>query len=260
MGTQLEGNLVEIFWSAQGEGSFVGSPTVFVRFGGCDLRCRWCDSPHTWKQGAVCRFESAAGTQRLTTEPNPISLDRILEGIDDLEPQKGSFVSLTGGEPLLQPDLALAIAQANQDKGRRTHLETHGLAVASLETVLPSIDLVAMDWKLSADVKPAVQDSPSPDDFERLHRAFLEKAACGATVCVKVVITPDTQAEDLDPICRTIAEVAPGASLILQPMTGRRVTELQPSSELLMSLLKHCTARVEDVRLIPQTHKLYGAL
>jgi len=260
MATRLEGNFVEVFWSAQGEGAFVGRPTTFVRFGGCDLRCRWCDSPHTWKPSAACRFESAAGTQRFITEPNPISLDRILDGIRELQPQKGSFLSLTGGEPLLQPALARAIAEGSRERGLRTHLETHGLAVAGLKTVLPFIDLVAMDWKLSADVEPAVQDSPSPDEFEGLHRAFMEEAAGHTAVCVKVVVTPDTQAEHLDPVCRAIKEVAPSASLILQPMTGRRSIELSHSSEMLMSLLRHCGAQLEDVRLIPQTHKVYGAL
>ena len=260
MGTQIEGNLVEVFWSAQGEGSFVGRPTVFVRFGGCDLRCRWCDSPHTWNEGATCRIESSAGTQRFTVEPNPISLDRILESIDELQPQSGSFVSLTGGEPLLQPELALAIARASQEEGRKTHLETHGLAVASLEMVLPFIDLVAMDWKLTADVKTTSRQSPLVDGFEPLHRAFLEKASASAAVCVKVVITSKTDLVDLDPVCLAVSELAPGATLVLQPMTPQSSGESAPASRSLMSLLKHCERLVEDVRLIPQTHKVYGAL
>ncbi|MGE4653124.1 MAG: 7-carboxy-7-deazaguanine synthase QueE, partial [Myxococcota bacterium] len=50
-------NLVEVFSSIQGEGPHVGASTVFVRFGGCDLRCAWCDSPHTWLPSKRCRLE-----------------------------------------------------------------------------------------------------------------------------------------------------------------------------------------------------------
>ena len=48
----MDANLVEIFSSVQGEGPDVGASTLFVRLGACDLRCRWCDSPHTWRPAA----------------------------------------------------------------------------------------------------------------------------------------------------------------------------------------------------------------
>jgi organic radical activating enzyme len=41
-------NLVELFSSVQGEGPHLGTSTLFVRFGVCDLRCAWCDSAQTW--------------------------------------------------------------------------------------------------------------------------------------------------------------------------------------------------------------------
>ena len=129
MSDALAGNLLEIFWSAQGEGAFVGCPTVFVRFAGCDLRCAWCDSPETWRPAPECRFERTAGSAEFEFEANPISLERIMRRIQDLEPREGSFVGLTGGEPLLQPDVVEGVAEASRTLGLRTHLETHGLAV-----------------------------------------------------------------------------------------------------------------------------------
>ena len=49
MSAEPRANLVEVFSSFQGEGPLVGASTLFVRFGECDLRCRWCDSTHTWR-------------------------------------------------------------------------------------------------------------------------------------------------------------------------------------------------------------------
>ena len=59
-------NLVEVFSSVQGEGTHVGETTLFVRFGECDLRCRWCDSPHTWQPARVCCFETHRGSGEQT--------------------------------------------------------------------------------------------------------------------------------------------------------------------------------------------------
>ena len=56
-------NLVEIFSSIQGEGPHVGESTLFVRFGACDLRCRWCDSPHTWRPAATCWWFSGVSNR-----------------------------------------------------------------------------------------------------------------------------------------------------------------------------------------------------
>ena len=77
-GAVLTANLVEIFSSIQGEGPDVGSATLFVRFGGCDLRCCWCDSVYTWQPATECRIETARGSGQWRTLPNPLSVDAIV--------------------------------------------------------------------------------------------------------------------------------------------------------------------------------------
>src|SRR6185436_11910787 len=74
----------EIYQSVQGESTFAGLPCVFVRTAVCDLRCSWCDTPHAFNQG-----------ERM---PRAAVLERVL-GIDC------PLVEITGGEPLLQPDV-----------------------------------------------------------------------------------------------------------------------------------------------------------
>jgi 7-carboxy-7-deazaguanine synthase len=96
--------ITEIYKSVQGESSFAGLPCVFVRTTGCDLRCRWCDSEFTFTGGAQ------------------MSVDEIVIRVRSLE---CPLVELTGGEPLLQPeicDLALKLC----DEGYQVLIETGG--------------------------------------------------------------------------------------------------------------------------------------
>ena len=94
----------EIYRSIQGESTFAGLPCVFVRTAVCDLRCRWCDSPHAFTQGE--RMPRAAVLERALAFDCPL-------------------VEVTGGEPLLQPDVLPLMAELC-DAGRTVLLETSG--------------------------------------------------------------------------------------------------------------------------------------
>lgn len=83
----------EIFYSIQGEGSFTGTPAVFIRFSGCNLKCPFCDTQHQ-------------SGQMMTNE-------QILSEVGKY-PSK--VVVLTGGEPGLQIDDALLIGLSNMHK------------------------------------------------------------------------------------------------------------------------------------------------
>lgn len=74
----------EIFHSIQGESSYAGRPCVFVRLTGCNLRCSWCDTPYAFEEG--CRM--------------PVD-----EVVGAVEAYACPLVEITGGEPLLQPDV-----------------------------------------------------------------------------------------------------------------------------------------------------------
>ena len=92
-------SLVEVFSSVQGEGPEVGRTTVFVRFGGCDLRCRWCDSPGTWRAVDEARLETAPGA-RYSRLANPIGVDDLADRIDVFAPTPGAWISLRGASPV----------------------------------------------------------------------------------------------------------------------------------------------------------------
>ncbi len=253
--------LCEVFSSVQGEGPFVGVSTLFVRFGECDLRCAWCDTAKSWKAPRECQFETARGSQQFRRVANPVSLEQVLEACDVLELARHRFVSLTGGEPLLQAEAVLELARAIRKRGPRVHLETHGAAPDALEAVVSEIDVVSMDWKLGSDVAWAEADARDGSlDFHDVCERSLRTALRASEVYVKVVVSPNSSDAELDEMCARIAAVDPHTPLILQPVTAAGKVRESVDPVRLQQLMMRAEAKLEDVRLIPQTHKIYGLL
>jgi 7-carboxy-7-deazaguanine synthase len=94
----------EIFHSIQGESTHAGRPCVFVRLTACDLRCRWCDTPYAFHEG------------------RKMSVDEV---VADVEARGCPTVEVTGGEPLLQPDV-YPLMQRLLDAGKTVMIETGG--------------------------------------------------------------------------------------------------------------------------------------
>lgn len=107
--------ITEIFYSLQGESSTVGLPTVFVRLTGCPLRCQYCDTEYAFHGG------------------KKMSLAEILE---EVSKHKARHVTVTGGEPLAQPD-CLPLLTTLCDVGYQVSLETSG--AMSVEHVDPRV-------------------------------------------------------------------------------------------------------------------------
>ncbi len=254
-------NLVEIFSSVQGEGPSVGVPTLFFRFGECDLRCAWCDSPHTWRAARRCRVEWPRGSGRFEILANPVDTATALACAMRLELARHRYASLTGGEPLLQPEPLRALAHELRSRGVETFLETHGLHVKALEQVIDEIDFVSMDWKLASDVRRASDEGAAASaDFHDAHEAFLRVARRAPALSVKLVITCASTNAEIDEAARRIAAVAPEATLVLQPVSPAGRVRETPPAERLLELSFRLGRVLRDVRLVPQTHKLYGAL
>lgn len=244
----------------QGEGPHVGESTLFVRLGECDLRCSWCDSAHTWRPAREFRIELARGSARFGSRPNPVPLEEVLEAADALEARAHRFVSLTGGEPLLQPDAVRFLARGLRDRGPRILLETHGVALDALAKVVETIDVVSMDWKLASDVRRESDPKTGPRaDFHEVHERFLRIAVTAPEVVVKIVITPSSQDEEIDEACRRIASVSAATPVVLQPVTPALLVRERPTAERMIRLQERVARVLPDVRVIPQTHKLYGA-
>jgi 7-carboxy-7-deazaguanine synthase len=124
--------IAEIFHSIQGEGLLAGVPSIFIRISGCNLRCHWCDTPYaSWKPKGP-----------------EMSIEEILKILTEWN---CDHVVLTGGEPMIAPDLP-ELATALKKQKKHITIETAG-------TILPNgipCDLASLSPKLS-------NSTPSPE-------------------------------------------------------------------------------------------------
>jgi 7-carboxy-7-deazaguanine synthase len=177
----------EIFGpTIQGEGAVIGRPTVFVRTGGCDYRCDWCDTlhavdseyRHTWK---------------------PMSATDIFAQIKILSNNHPILVSLSGGNPAIQPLGDLITLGKKHDYSFM--METQGS--------------IAQDWFKDLDIltlSPKPPSSKMPTDFTKLNDC-IAAAGQGAQVSLKIVIF-----DDLDyAYAKDIAARYPTLPLYIQP-------------------------------------------
>lgn len=97
--------LVEDFYTIQGEGFHSGKPAYFIRLGGCDVGCRWCDAKYTWNPKLYPPTEIETVVERAASYP-------------------ARAIVLTGGEPLLYP--LDPLCDALHERGLEIFLETSG--------------------------------------------------------------------------------------------------------------------------------------
>jgi organic radical activating enzyme len=236
-----DGYLSEIFLSFQGEGTQVGRRQVFVRLAGCNLRCRYCDTPDSLERGASVRVFGLDGAAREL--PNPLSATTVLNAALPLLEAAGPVdgTSLTGGEPLLQAEF-LAELLADERWPRPRLLETNGMLPESLRTVLPYLDVVSMDIKLPS--------NSGERAFWDQHAHFL--AVAGDKAYAKVLIDTGT---DIDDVERAAALVGDRVPVFLQPITasdGRVDVTAADLQRFFAAARRHAP----DVRVLPQTHKM----
>nr|WP_290428509.1 7-carboxy-7-deazaguanine synthase QueE [Defluviimonas salinarum] len=178
--------IAEIFGpTIQGEGALIGAPTVFVRAGGCDYRCAWCDSLH-------------AVESRFRNEWAPMTAAEVWARVTALSGGRPLTVSLSGGNPAIQ-DFAPLIAMGKAE-GYRFALETQGS--------------VAQDWFAALDMlilSPKPPSSGEVVDWVRFDACVT--AADTAAAVMKIVIF-----DEADYLwAREAAERHPDLPLYLQP-------------------------------------------
>lgn len=179
--------VAEIFGpTIQGEGPLIGLPTVFVRTGGCDYRCAWCDSLH------------AVDTQ-YRHDWEPMTAKAVWEKVQVLSANTPLMVSLSGGNPAIQP-LGDLIA-LGKSSGYRFALETQGS--------------LAREWFSELDVliiSPKPPSSGMEMDWQRLSDC-IARAGEGTEVALKIVIFDEADYA----FARAVSARHGGLPLYLQP-------------------------------------------
>jgi len=243
-----QAHVVEIFSSIQGEGIYVGKRHIFVRLFACNLRCLYCDTPDSLTGQPPAKLEQTAGQGDFATCDNPLSAQAVEECIARLARTPHDAVSLTGGERLLQAGFLLHLLPRIHSLGLRTYLETNGTLPGKLAEVAHLVDTVAMDIKLPKTLTDG-------RDWLPVHEEFL-RAACATEVFCKLVLTPGTDVADVRRAAMMVARVSAEVPFIIQPVTPFGDVAQAPSQSEILEAFEAASSYVNDVRVIPQTHKM----
>lgn len=220
-------NVMEIYRSVQGEGMLMGVPTTFVRFFACNLRCSWCDTKYSWSVREGGTWESLAP-------------EAIAEQIYALG---AHHVVLTGGEPMLQKDLA-QLAHILKDQGHHLTVETN-TTIFRAGTV-PLIDL----WSLSPKLPSAGEhylNHPVIEQFLAALRSDQQQW--------KFVIRDDEDEQRLRSLLRMYPLFAEQKlPIILQPEGDAAIPDYPVALEHLAERVRDPFWNPYDVRVLPQLH------
>ncbi len=234
----------EIFYSVQGEGVNAGSPSVFLRLAGCNLRCWWCDTKYTWmftepmKECIEKYIKKIGETQDdikvydISREAKDLTTVQVLEKIHKFECKR---LVLTGGEPTLQHNNRdmLALLGILREEGYYIEIETNG-------TMIPNDKFASLisQWNVS----PKIESSGN----ERIIR---EKPECYEfykkldSSWFKFVIVSEA---DLEEVLQIIERYGiPRGKVLLMP-EAKTKEELQEKSKWLVKICKENNFRFSN--------------
>ena len=231
----------EIFTSIEGEGIFVGKKTLFIRFSGCYLKCRWCDTKYALPLDSGTDYQIDEIKDLIIKELRPFTYK----------------VNFTGGEPLLQTEAVIELADfIKKHTNLKTYMESSCFDSELFSKVLPYIDICKIEFK--TDDSKVVQD----EEYDNL---ILNEIKClelavesNKATYIKIVVTNSTNLESFKNLVYNISEkIKPSdiLGLIIQPSFGID----QPTVNKLLDTYDIVQPMFPEVRIIPQLHKEIGA-
>lgn len=242
--------LDEVFLSLQGEGGELGKPQVFLRLAGCPLRCKYCDTPRSWKKTPHFHYHGRHEEERIA---NPISGNALSGLLERLAAEhKISLseltLSVTGGEPLEQTEFLENWLPTWPGK---VLLETAGIMPQALERILPHLDYVSLDWKLESTLRSGKKALQPEDCAFRFYQS-------GTEGWIKVVVCEDTTTAELELALQRLSACAPGVRTYLQPSTPFEGGAQAPTPERLLQWALQFRHLPLDLRVQPQMHPIMG--
>ncbi|MFB3829374.1 MAG: 7-carboxy-7-deazaguanine synthase QueE [Bryobacteraceae bacterium] len=209
--------IAEVFYSLQGEGGLIGTPSVFVRVSGCNLRCSWCDTPYaSWEP-------EGAG----------MTIQQIVEAVDA---HPGRHVVITGGEPMIMPEI---VPLTEALGGRHITIETAGTVFAPVACGLMSI---------SPKLSNSTPEGRWAAQHERLRiqPEVLRRLMAAYEYQLKFVVARPQDIDELRELVKTLA--AETSRVILMP-EGRNAAILRERGQWVAEICKR-----EGFRYSPRLH------
>lgn len=229
--------LVEHFYSIQGEGRYVGVPSLFFRFGGCNMRCPGFGCAETAPDGVRvtgCDTVYAVDKTHFGSQWQRIDHAEVLIGImQDYALPGGVDIVLTGGEPLIYADdpVLVAFLEYAIGNGHRVTFETNGTR---------GIDFVKYPIYRSCVYALSVKLSNSGEPFEKRVRpeVFTDIAEHAKESFFKFTVDAAHLGSIFETEIDHIAAFIPGEQIYCMPLGGSR-REVEANTEAVIDICKH---------------------
>lgn len=193
----------EIFYSLQGEGKLIGTPSLFVRIAGCPLRCTWCDTKYAWPNDAGTDY----------------SIEELKQKILAYETR---HIVITGGEPMTNhqlPDLLKAIAHPS----RHITIETSAIQY------LPALPCELMS------ISPKLANSTAENQPPSLNTETIQKLIDNYKYQLKFVVDRPEDLNEIAQCLENLKNVNP-YNILLMP----QATTIKEHNEKLPILAEIC--------------------
>lgn len=239
----MNSNFIEFFLSIQGEGLYIGTKQLFVRFAECNLNCNYCDTNNEKTEN--CKVYYNLENNQVEHIPNSIDVKSVLKIISNFDKENFSFISITGGEPLLQ---AVFLKEILKKLNKKIILETNGTLHTELSKVIDFVDIVSMDFKFNSIAKTNINYN--------IYQPFVEIAS-KKELYIKLVIDSNLLDDEIDKFCSIVSNK--NIPVIVQPVMQKNSfvkKDIIKSLQLQTFLLKY----FNDVRILPQIHKILDIL
>ncbi|MBQ9983235.1 MAG: putative 7-carboxy-7-deazaguanine synthase QueE [Lachnospiraceae bacterium] len=218
--------VVEQFISVNGEGQRAGQLALFIRFAGCNLNCEYCDTQ--W-----------------ANETNVEYKEYTIEEICHIIAESGvNNVTLTGGEPLIQPGIDVLLRRLRREQTIRIEIETNGSVAIQPFLQEQSVDDFSDNVSFTVDYKTAVSGME-----EKMHMENYVNLRSRDTV--KFVVGSQEDLQKAKSIIESYHLVEKGCGIYLSPCFGK----IEPA-EMVDFLVEH---RLNDVNIQLQLHKFIWA-
>ena len=232
--------IFEIFTSIEGEGILFGTKTLFVRLAGCPYSCFYCDT--------LDALPLDSGKEYSITEAC---------NLIDSNLQDNTFkVNFTGGEPLIQHEAVSELAKHVKARGIPTYLESACFDSKRFLHVLPLIDFVKIEFKTID--SEFIDEKHYPNLIKNTLECLQAAVEAKKTTYIKIVVSSKTELESFKDILEQIFKTISKENIsgfIIQPTTSLS----EPTLEQLLEFYDNVYPYYDEVRVVPQLHKIISA-